>query len=151
MGLECGWRHAQKRCPENLEDFQKDSVEFRPWCWEGEIGPCRQTFESLPLGHGELSSLPFRLVVEVLQISTDRDLEHYKMCRVFVGSDSMVSIVRIVSQSLCRITEVKKLINAFVPEQQSPPAFVLTFVFCIWLYLNMLCICIVYHRGIQHS
>ena len=28
MELECGWRHAQKRWAENLEDFEKDSVDF---------------------------------------------------------------------------------------------------------------------------
>ena len=57
MGLECGWRYAQKRWAENLEDFEKDSVEVRLWCWEVgvwpgswgfEIGPCRQTTEFLP-------------------------------------------------------------------------------------------------------
>ena len=39
MGLECGWRHAQKRWAENLEDFEKESVEFRPWCWEIGVRP----------------------------------------------------------------------------------------------------------------
>ena len=73
--LECGWRHAQKKWSENLEDFEKDSVEVRPWCWEVgvrpgswgfEIGPCRQTIEYLPLGQRmefsaiELSFLPLR-------------------------------------------------------------------------------------------
>ena len=33
MGLECGWHHAQKRWAENLEDFEKYSVEVRIW-WE---------------------------------------------------------------------------------------------------------------------
>ena len=87
MGLECRWHHAQKRWAENLEDFEKDSVEVRPWSWEVEvrpwcwevgvrpwcwevgvrpcswgvdIGPCRQTIEFLPLEHRELSSLPLR-------------------------------------------------------------------------------------------
>ena len=82
MGLDSGWRHSQKRWVEYLEDFEKDSVEFRPWCWEVgvrpwcwevgvrpwcwevgvrtwcreiEIGPCRQTIEFLPLGHREFS------------------------------------------------------------------------------------------------
>ena len=57
---------------------------------------------SLPLGHRELSSLPLRHVVKVLQISTDRDLKHHKMRCAFVESDSMVSIVRIVSLFSCR-------------------------------------------------
>ena len=65
-----------------------------------DIRPQRQTIESLPLGHRELISLPLRHLVGVLQISTDRDLKHYKMRSAFVGSDSMVSIVRIVSLSL---------------------------------------------------
>ena len=62
-----------------------------------DIGPCRQTIESLPLVHRELSSLSSRHVDGVLQISTDRDLKHYKMLCAFVGSDSTVSVVRIVS------------------------------------------------------
>ena len=70
-----------------------------------DIGPWRQTIESLPLGHRELSSLPLRHVVGVLQISTDRDLKHLEMRCAFVGSDSMVSI-RIASLFSCRRTEV---------------------------------------------
>ena len=89
MGLDSGWRHSQKRWVEYLEDFEKDSVEFRPWCWEVgvrpwcwevgvrpwcwevgvrtwcreiEIGPCRQTIEFLPLGHREFSFLPLSWV-----------------------------------------------------------------------------------------
>ena len=40
---------------------------------------------SLPLGHRELSSLPLRQVVGVLQISTNRDLKHHKMCSMLRG------------------------------------------------------------------
>ena len=58
-------------------------------------------FSPLPLGHRELSSLPLRHVVGVLQISTDRDLKHRKMHRAL----GMVSIVRVVSLSSCRRTE----------------------------------------------
>ena len=43
----------------------------------------------------------------VLYISTDRDLKHNGMRSAFVGSNSMVSIVRIVFLSLCRRTEVR--------------------------------------------
>ena len=59
MGLEYGWRYAQKRWAENLEDFEKDSVEVPPWCWElgvrpcswrFEIGPCRQTIDFFAIG-----------------------------------------------------------------------------------------------------
>ena len=45
-----------------------------------------------------------------------------------------VSKVRIVSLSSCRRTKVKKLINAFVSEQQSPPVFAYA---CLSLYLNL--------------
>ena len=37
MRLECWWSHSQKRWAENLEDFEKGSVEVRPWCWEVEV------------------------------------------------------------------------------------------------------------------
>ena len=50
-----------------------------------DIGPWKKTIESLPLGHRELSSLPLRHVIGVLQISTDRDLKHHKMSSAFVG------------------------------------------------------------------
>ena len=50
-----------------------------------DIGPWRQTFESLPLEHRELSSLPLRHVVGVLYISTDRDLKHHEMRRALGG------------------------------------------------------------------
>ena len=55
------------------------------------------------LGHKELSSLPLRNVVGVLQISTDRDLKHHKMSSAM----GMFSIARIVSLSSCRRTEVR--------------------------------------------
>ena len=42
----------------------------------------------------------------------------YGMRSAFVGSDSTVSIVKIVSLSSCRKTKVKKLIKRFVPEQR---------------------------------
>ena len=67
------------------------------------------TVEKLRLDDGgrQLSSLPLRHVVEDLQISTDRDLKHRRMRCAFVGSDSMVCIVRIVSLSSYRRTEVR--------------------------------------------
>ena len=43
----------------------------------------------------------------VFRISTDRYLKHHKMHRALVGSDTMFSIVRIVSLSSCRRTEVR--------------------------------------------
>ena len=70
MGLECEWRHAQKRWAENLRILKKGQLKV-------DIGPCRQTIESLPLGHKELSSLPLRHVVGVFQISTFWDLKHF--------------------------------------------------------------------------
>ena len=78
--------------------------------WEIEIGRCSQATESLPLGHRELISLPLRHVVGVLQISTDRDLKHRKMRSVFVGSDSMDSLIRIVSLLVSKNWS-QKLIN----------------------------------------
>ena len=39
MRREYRWHHTWKRGTENLEDFEKDSVEGRPWCWEVEVRP----------------------------------------------------------------------------------------------------------------
>ena len=39
MRLEHGWCHAQKRWAENFENFEKDSLEVRPWCREVEVRP----------------------------------------------------------------------------------------------------------------
>ena len=127
MRLECEWHHARKGWTENLRILKKKPS------WEIEIGPCMQTIESLPLGHRELSSLPLRHIVGVLQISIDRDLKHHGMRSAFVGSDSMVSTVRIVSLSSCRRIEVR-INKPFVPEA-TESACVFVFV-CIWI-----CIC----------
>ena len=48
MGRKCGWCYAQKRWAENSEDFEKDSVEVRPWCWEVEVRSCSWGFEIRP-------------------------------------------------------------------------------------------------------
>ena len=97
MGLECGWRHAQKRCAENLEDFEKDSVEFwpwcrevgdRPWCWKIEIGP-----RDVPSVGGAVSIVWYE------------------------------RLLRIVSPLVLKKWS-QKLINAFVPEQRSRLCFV---------------------------
>ena len=53
---------------ENLRYLKKSQLKV-------DIGPWRQTVESLPLEHRELSSLLLRHVVGVLQIFTDRDLK----------------------------------------------------------------------------
>ena len=59
------------------------------------------------------------------------------MCSAFVGSDSMVSIVRIVSLSSCRRTEVKKSINGSYLNNRVC-LFVCVFAFaCISLNLNL--------------
>ena len=34
MWLEYRWHHAKKRWAENVEDFEKDSIDFQPWWWE---------------------------------------------------------------------------------------------------------------------
>ena len=53
--------------------------------------------------------------------------------RVFVGSDGMVSIVKIVSLSLCRKTKSqKKLINVFVPELKKVIS--VSGFLCIWTF-----------------
>ena len=94
-----------------------------------DIGPRRQTIESLLLGHRELSSLPLTHVIGALQISTNTNLKHYKMRNAFVGSYSMVSIEVIEEPN----AEVHK---PFVPEQPSPsvPAFVFEYVLCICIF-----------------
>ena len=118
-----------------------EKMRDRPWCWEVgvqpgswgfwkrvswrvDIGLCRQTIESLPLRH----------VVGVLQISTDRDRKRYKMCSAFVGSDSMVSIVRIVSLFSCRRTEFKKLIKRLYMNNRVACVFELACVFVLQIY-----------------
>ena len=55
------------------------------------------------------------------------DLKHHKMHRVL----GMFSTVWIVYLSSCRRNEVKKLINAFVPEQRCPPVFCICKCVCI--------------------
>ena len=81
MGPECGWRHAQKRLAENLEDFDKDSVEVQPWCWEIEIGPLGQTIEFLPLGQ----RIEFSTVAAAVIGAENRVLCHWG--RSFAGPD----------------------------------------------------------------
>ena len=70
MGLEYGWRHAQKRWSWEFEDFEKESVESWIWAVEDVVGFFRN--------------------------STDSDLKNHKMRRAL----GMVSIVRILSLSL---------------------------------------------------
>ena len=152
MGIECEWRYARKRWAEDLGILKKTSVfgvDFRP---------CKSDNFLCHLGHRELSSLPWtrefgsqtigsdyavdKLKSDhgVLQISTDRDLKHYGMRSVFVGSDSTVSTVRILSLSSCRRTELRsQVINKrFVPEQWSPPvsAYVFAYVYVHWYWYD---------------
>ena len=138
MGLECGWRHAQKRWAENLEDFEKDSVEVRPWCWEVEVRPGSWDIEIGPCKADNWVLCHWGIEHWVLyrwgggkefRISTERDLKHHRMRRACVGSDSMVSIVRVVSLLVSKNWS-QKLIKPFVPEQQSA---------CL-----RTCICVVY-------
>ena len=78
-------------CPEAMGwefgDFEKDVS------WDLTLG------RACPVGGWDLG---------VLQIPTDRDFGGYTMRSAFVGSDSTVSIVKIVSFSSCRKTKVKK-------------------------------------------
>ena len=73
--------------------------------WGVEIGPWRLRIVFLPLGQ-ELDLGCWR-GSWVFRISTDRDLRHRKMHRVL----GLVNIVRIMSFSSYRWTEVKKLIK----------------------------------------
>ena len=80
----------------------------------------------LPLRRKSFSGHDWRRWIEILNITR---------CTVFgVESDSMVSIVRIVSLSSCRRTEVKKLISRSYLKQQSPPVFVFA---CPLVFLHM--------------
>ena len=106
MRLECGWRHAQKRWAKNLEDFEKDLVEFQPWRWEVgvrpgswgfEIGPCRQTIEFLSLGQRmEFSAIEFSTVAAAIKffwpwrVKMNWDLKYHEKCRTFGGVFSIV-------------------------------------------------------------
>ena len=141
MRLECEWRHTRKRRAENLEDFEKDLVEVRPWCWEVdvrswcwevevwpwswgfEIGPCRQTIEFLPL-NGVLC-LEFSTVAASVKFlgsrpaKMNRDLKRHEMCRtlrVVLAYYDYERPLRIVSLHVSK-NRNQKLINAFVPEQ----------------------------------
>ena len=74
----------------------------------------------------------------VLQISTDRDLKHHKMCRTWGWSPhSIVSIVWLaktfknsISLLMSPWTKVKKLINRSYLKQQSLPVFVYVLYYC---------------------
>ena len=121
--------------------FLKDSVEVRPWCWEVEvrpgsweieIGPCRQTTKPLPLGHRQFSFLPLRHVIGFLQISIDWYLKHHGIRSAIVRSDSMVSIVRIVSLSSCRRT-----VRVWTTNSASKCICLFSPVFCICMYYSL--------------
>ena len=61
MGLECGWRHAQKRWSWEFKDFEKTSVE---------IGALRRELGFLPLRHAvEFSDLDRQRWIEILNIT----------------------------------------------------------------------------------
>ena len=77
MGLECGWRHAQKRWSWEFEDFENTAVEIRP----------------LKI---QLSFLPLRHAVDFFRsrpAEMNWDLKHHKMRRALgLGQHRMVSI-----------------------------------------------------------
>ena len=106
--LECGWRRAQKKWAKNLEDFEKDSVEVRTWCWEvgSDLGAEKLKSDHAVEGwhwttdaanwasavgaeNGALSHrVEFSTVetkvkfIESLQAKMNWDLKHHDMCRM---------------------------------------------------------------------
>ena len=124
--ITCGWRYAWKRWS---WEFEKEAV--GSWDWTIEL----RQFSSCHWGESWI--LTVKKCSWDFRISTDRIFKHHKMRRAFVGSDSIVSRVRIVSHPSCRRTEVKKLIKPFVPETIESA--------CIWicvLHLYRYSICI---------
>ena len=81
---------CMRRWSREFEDFEKESVDS--WDLTIEV---------------ESWSLAVERCSWVFRISTDRGLKHHKMHCAWVGSDSMVSITRIVSLPSCRRTEVR--------------------------------------------
>ena len=132
MRLECGSSHAKKRWAENLEDFEKDSVEVRPWCWEVGIPPCSWR---LTLNHAgrqlsfchwgiELSSLPWSWVVGVstieacgwiFRISIGRDIKHHKIKhhKTFVTELNGIRLFLHMCNCICICTVVIDLITVY--------------------------------------
>ena len=103
MRLGCEWRHARKRWAENLVILKKTLVEIRLWAGPGQSSWGLTVDDVGDSWFVSLSGRQLKLKYDhrVLQISTDRDLGVYGMRSAFVGSDSTVSIVKIVSPSPC--------------------------------------------------
>ena len=102
MRLECGWHHAQKRWSWEFEDFEKSHLRLDHG--GRELSFCHGGRE-LSFCHGgrELSSLPLRHVVGIFG-SLPTEILNITRCAVHWDA---VSIVRIVSLSACRRTEVR--------------------------------------------
>ena len=105
-------------------------VEMVPRSW----GFWKRVSWELWLDHGGRESWVSAVedVVGVLLISTDRDLKHHNMRRVL----GIVSIVRIVSLSSCRKTEVRNSINRSYLNNR-----VRLYCICICLVSLVFCIC----------
>ena len=119
-GLECGWRYARRRWAKEFEDFEKESVDS--WHW----------VESRILTIEDVVGFFGSLLTEILNIA--------KCAARWVGSDCVVSIVRIMSLLVSKNWS-QKLINAFVSEQQSPPVLCVCICICICLYLHLYIYC----------
>ena len=100
MGLKCGWCHAQKRWAENLRILKKRELKV-------DIGPCRQIVEFQLLGHRELNFLPLQQWLSFSDLYRQRWIEISNIMRWAVRALGIVSIVRIVSLSLCWKTKVR--------------------------------------------
>ena len=116
MGLECGWRHAQKRWSWEFEVFEKTSVEY----------------SAVEIWILTVEEVELDLAVErcswVFRISTDRDLKHHKMHRALGWGQHIKNCVFLL---VSLWTEIKKLINHSYLKQPSPPVFACSI--CIWL------------------
>ena len=104
--------------PENLRIVKKSQLKV-------DNGPCRQIIEFLPLGH----RVQFSIVAAAVKIfgSLPTEILNTTRCAMRWDGVSIVSLLVLKNRN-------QKLINAFIPEQQSPPVFA-----CFHLHL---CICI---------
>ena len=123
MGLECGWRHAQKWWSWEFEDFEKMAVGFR--LLKDVVGystmKTRVGFSTVEDAVHFFGSQPAEM---------NWDLKYHKMHHAFGYGEHR--LLRIVSLSSCH--------HGLKPETNKP--------FCIWnnrvhLYLCMYCITVV--------
>ena len=107
MGLECGWRHAQKRWSWEFEDFEKSQSDFQRWIWSCVF--CR--WDKVWILTVERCSLVFgSLLTEILNIP--------RCTALGWGQHSMVSkdFSEWCLSSRVAMYRSQKLINPFVTE-----------------------------------